>query len=283
MDLSSWSPSALLVAPLHTLVLDGSSVAQGAPPSPTELLRQTQDTYDSLRSYSSAGEVTSTFSPAGLEPQQFTHSFTMRLARPALYRIEWEQRSANFLMKGAAWSTGEGHFVIGPGQARPDRVKDVSTALSMATGISGGAANTIPGTFFGLGHGPLKALSDAVLGHEEAIEGDPCYLVSGRVAKIGTTLWISKTSKLLRQIRHDFEGPMEMPKIKDDDLRKSLESMNREATDEAVATMKAQMESARKMMSQGMHGFSIEVHRDITVNPPLTPADFAHTVAIEGK
>ena len=119
MDLSSWSPSALLVAPLLTLVLDGSSVAQGAPPSPTELLRQTQDTYDSLRSYSSAGEVTSTFSPAGLEPQQFTHSFTMRLARPALYRIEWEQRSANFLMKGAAWSTGEGHFVIGPGQARP--------------------------------------------------------------------------------------------------------------------------------------------------------------------
>ncbi len=255
MDLSSWSRSALLVAPSLTLALGGSSVAQGAPPSPTELLRRTQDTYDSLRSYSSAGEVTSTFSPAGLEAQQFTHSFTMRLARPALYRIEWEQRSANFLMKGAAWSTGEGHFVIGPGQARPERAKDVSTALSMATGISGGAANTIPGTFF----------------HDVA-----------RIAFDGL-FWISKTSTLLRQIRRDFEGPMEMPKIRDDDLRKSLESMNREATDEAVANMRAQMESARKMMSRGMHGFSIEVHRDIRVNPPLTQADFAPTVEIEGK
>src|SRR5213592_607953 len=47
---------------------------------------------------------------------------------------------------------------------------------------SGGAANTIPGTLFGLGHGPLKALSDAVLGHEEAIEGDPCYLEIGRAS-----------------------------------------------------------------------------------------------------
>jgi hypothetical protein len=207
----------------------------------------------------------------------------MRLARPELYRIEWEQRLPNFLTKGAVWSAGEGHFVIGPGQARRERAKDISTALSMATGISGGAANTVPGTFFGLGHSPLKALSAATLGHEETIEGDPCYLVSGRVAKLGITLWISKNSKLLRQIRHDFEGPMEMPKIRDDDLRKSLESMNREATDEAVATMKAQMESARKIMSRGMHGFSIEVHRDITVNPPLAQADFAPTVEIEGK
>src|SRR5713226_4312124 len=238
MDVSSWSRSALLVAPLLTLILGPSSVADGVSPSPTELLRQTQDTYDSLRSYSSAGEVTSTFSPAGLEPQQSTHTFTMRLARPKLYRIEWEQRLPNFLTKGAAWSTGEGHFVIVPGQARRQQAKDVSTALSMATGISGGAANTIPGTFFGLGQSPLKALSDATLGHEETIEGDPCYLVRGRVAKIGTTLWISKNSKLLRQIRHDYEGPMEMPEMTDDDVRKALESMNREPTEEAVATMK---------------------------------------------
>jgi len=284
MNLYSRSRFASIVVVLYGLLVSSQAVAGEAPPSATEILRQVQATYDAMRSYSGAGEVTSAFSPSGLAPQEMTHAFTIRLGRPELYRIEWEQRLPNFVMKGAVWSAGEGHFVVVPGQVNREQAKDVSTALAMATGISGGAASTIPGAFFALGHGPFKTLTDATLVRDEAIEGDQCYVISGRVAKqLGTTLWISKKSKLLRQMRHDYHGPMEMPEITDEDVKKSLESMNREPTDEAVAAMKGQLESAQKMMSRGMTGFSIELHRDIKVNPPLSKTDFAPTIAIEGQ
>lgn len=41
--------------------------------------------------------------------------------------------------------------------------------------------------------------------------------------------------------------------------------------------------SSTQSMARGMAGFSIEVHRDIEVDPPLAPADFAPTVELDGE
>jgi outer membrane lipoprotein-sorting protein len=260
------------------------AVAARTPPSADQILHQAQAKYDTMQSYSSVGKVTSVFRPAGSDPQEAHYSFVIKLARPHLYRVEWQQELPNLVSKGAVWSTGTDDFIMGPGQATPERVQDASTALAMATGLSGGTAATIPAVFFDLDPSPFKHLTDIRVKQDEAIEGDVCYVINGRTTtQLTTTLWISKKSKLLRQQRHDFGGSADsVAAISNDDIKKALEAMNKEPTDDAVASMRAQLESAQ-LMTKDMTGFSIEIQRHIAVNPPLREADFTPTPTIDTK
>jgi len=87
-------------------------------------------------------------------------------------------------------------------------------------------------------------------------------------------MWISKKSKLVRQIRNDFNGPMNFPKMTEEDAKKALQSMGQEPTAAAIDRMKAWMDSTRTMMNSGVTGFSIEVQRQIVVNATFRKADF---------
>lgn len=227
-----------------------------------------------MQSYSSTGVITSDMSIPNVGREEAHYSFSIRLARPQLYRIEWEQSEPNMVAKGVVWSAGDGNFVTVPGQASPLRPKDLSTALSMATGVSGGAAATLPSLFFGLGYDKVKGLRGATFGPVGNIEGDPCYVIKENSGPVGVTMWISKKSKLVRQIRNDFNGPMNFPKMTDEGLKKVLQSMGQEPTAAAIERMKAQMDNARTMMSSGVTGFSIEVQRQIVVNATFRKADF---------
>ena len=267
--------SKLVGAALFVFFLGVRTLSVGAEtrPSVSDFLGQVQATYDKMQSYSSVGDITSDFSVPGTGRQESHYSFSIKLARPNLYRIEWELRAPNMTVKGVAWSAGDGNFVSVPGQTSPLHPKDMSTALSMATGISGGAASTIPAIFFGMSNGKLK-LKDAAFAQDADIEGDACYVITKKTAPIGVTLWISKKSKLLRQIRNDFSGPMKMPEMTDEEVRKAVEAMGQKPTSEAIQRMKAQMATARSMMSSGITGFTIEIHRQIVVNASLSKADF---------
>jgi outer membrane lipoprotein-sorting protein len=251
-----------------------SAAAETLPPA-SDFLSQVQSTYDKMRSYSAAGDITSNFSTPGSGSEELHYIFSIKLARPRLYRIEWEERAPNVTMKGAAWSAGDGNFITEPGRASPVQAKDISTALAMATGISGGAAAIIPAIFFGLSTNVLKGLENVTLRQDAGIEGDPCYVVSGKTGTIGVTMWISRKSKLLRQIRDDFNGPMTIPEMTDEQARSILQSMRHVPTAAAIKAMKAQMASARAMLSSGMTGFAIQVHRQIVVDATLSKANFA--------
>src|ERR1019366_6023930 len=108
----------------------------------SEIFKRAKEKYASLSSYSDEGKTVAT-----LNGTTFTTTFTIRLARPNLYRIEWEQPvHSSYSNKGVVWSAGEGDFmVMGDGDAQKQASRQL--ALGGATGISGGAAATIPGTF----------------------------------------------------------------------------------------------------------------------------------------
>jgi hypothetical protein len=171
-----------------------------------------------MQSYSSVGEVTSNVVIPGMGSQQAHFAFSMKLARPDLYRIEWEQHSPYMNTSGTLWSAGAGNFVTVPGQTNPIQPKDMTTALSMATGISGGAAATIPAIFFDLSFNSLKGL-DAAFEPDADIEGDPCYVITGKYKTTGVTMWISQKSTLIRQIRNDFSAPTKIPDMTDEQAK----------------------------------------------------------------
>ena len=269
--------SKLVSAVLFVFLITVRTVSVGAEtrPSVSDFLSQVQATYDKMQSYSSVGEIAADFSVPGMGPQNSHYIFSIKLARPNLYRIEWEQRAPMMTVKGAAWSAGDGNFVSVPGQTNPLEPKDLASALEMATGISGGAAATIPAVFFSMRNDDLKRFKDVEFGQDADIEGDPCYVITGSAAQIKAILWISRKSKLIRQIRTDFKGPMKMPELTDAIAAKVIESMGQRATPDAIQRVKAKLASARTVMNSGLTGFSVEVHRQIVMNHGFGKADFA--------
>jgi len=116
---------------------------QAQTPDVAQVLRDVQATYASLHSYSATGEVVSGISTDGSSailaaagPQEFRTTFTLKLARPQMYKIIWEQ-GTTFMSSQPA---------------------DTETAIAVATGISGGVAQTIPSIFFDLSGNELAAV-----------------------------------------------------------------------------------------------------------------------------
>jgi outer membrane lipoprotein-sorting protein len=283
--------SKALGAVLLVLMLcDGTLIARAAEtrPSASEVLAQAQAAYDKMQSYSSTGDVTSDVSSSmGAEESHYT--FSIKLKRPNLYRVQWDQRAPFLTSSGAVWSAGDGNFVRVPGQAKPIQAKDMTSALSMATGISGTAAAVVPSIFFGLSFNSFKYLKGATYGQDADIEGDPCYVITETEASGMTpngviqTMWISQKSKLLRQIKQEISGPMKVPEMSDEQTKQVLESMGQKPTAAAIKQMKAQMASARAMMNSGMSGSIIQVQRQIVVNAALSKADFQAQAAPANK
>src|SRR5215475_7692787 len=177
------SPLRNVILRLTVLLVGFNQPGKAQTPDAAELLREVQARYASLQSYSATGEVvggvtrdsSASIFPSG-QSQEMRSTFAIKLARPQMYKIVWEQENSFFSTKGAVWSDGESRYVTMGGQIM--QPADTETAIAMATGVSSGAANTIPSIFFDLaGNGITSGSNTAVLSGEEHVEGEDSYVV----------------------------------------------------------------------------------------------------------
>ena len=115
--------SALRIAILLLIVVGAYQPAKAQTPEVAQLLRDVLATYASLQSYSATGEVLSGVTrdrSASIFPsnqsQEMRSTFTIKLARPQMYKIIWEQGNSFFWSKGAVWSDAESRYVTMGGQ-----------------------------------------------------------------------------------------------------------------------------------------------------------------------
>jgi RNA polymerase sigma factor (sigma-70 family) len=246
--------TALLAGGVATVAV--SQIGGGDKLPAQEIFAKAQAAYAALTSYSDEGK-----SVATLNGTTITHTFSIRLARPNLYRIEWEQSSESVGFKSTTekqvvWSEGKGDFLETFGHAQKQSNKE--NALSSATGISGGAAATIPGTFFKLNWG--NQLGGSVAGEkrlaDEKVGAVDCYVFASDSKGRTKTIWIGKQDFLIHQVR----------------------------TVTSAAAMKAVMAEAAKRNPElaarmpkieYTGNTSTETHENILVNPKLSSADFA--------
>jgi RNA polymerase sigma factor (sigma-70 family) len=240
----------MLAGGATTVVLSSGGADNDLPPG--EIIKRAQEKYASLTSYSDEGKTVATLNGTTL-----TTAFSVKLARPGFYLIEWEQPvNASYSNKGAVWSAGEGDFLRMGSDVKKQGSRDL--ALDGATGISGGAAATIPGTFFGMNWGnALSSLaSSAKRQASEKAGGVDCYVFTSDLKSQTRTLWIGKQDFLIHQVR----------------------------TFTSAAAMKALMADAAKrhpkitvhvptVDSQG--STSTETHENIVVNQKFSDKDFA--------
>lgn len=270
-------------------------------PTPGKILDTARASYAALTSYKASGSTVSIIDMSGMDmskmpgmpagaagseaarkamaqaqaaPQTVKHSFTIALGRPGSYRVEWEQQTGPASQRGAVWSDGDADYLmITP--KNYSKVQGRDMALGAATGVSGGAANTVPSAFFGTPNDMLKTLQDLSRRPDEPIDGEDCYVVEGTVGgMMKMVYWIGKKDFLIRQRQQVLGGAVKMPEMNDDTIRKSLEAMKQEATPEAIDKMRKTMKGAAAMSSQ-ISGTITETHTDIKVNESLGSTAFA--------
>jgi outer membrane lipoprotein-sorting protein len=247
------SPSTTLSQPV---ALGPNSVQASL--SAGEIFYKTQAAYAALASYSDQGKTV-----ASLNGLTMTTTFNIKLARPNLYRIEWVQTndspySTTTTKPQSVWSAGDGDFLDMLGQG-PKKQTNQEMALASATGISGGAAATIPGTFFKTQWGNQLGgveRNDKQQADEKVGDTD-CYVLAGTSKGTTSMLWIGKQDFLIHQFRRVT----------------------------SAESMKASMEEAAKRnpsVAAQMPAFvphdltSTETHTNIVVNQKLTASDFTH-------
>jgi outer membrane lipoprotein-sorting protein len=240
---------SVICGSIVALLMTGASVADDGPAdslSTGDIFKRAQETYNSLTSYSDTGKIITSYK--GMSDDRTITTFTIKMARQNLFRIEWESQLVSRQVvtksgKKAIWSAGNGTFWdVGNG---PEQQKSWDMALLTQGGSSGDATLTIPGLFFKPHWG--NVLGDLGLGEKkeasEKVGNIDCYVVSKKSNDLKTTLWIGKADFLIHQMR-------------DVSIVKALES-NDVPLPQSEPTMT-----------------TIETHSDIVVDQKFLPADF---------
>jgi hypothetical protein len=270
--------AAMMVLAVATEVSPAPTpAASPAPPADdtmqvVALLKQARETYAALNSYEDTGTVSAL---VGTFLQEAT--FTIRLQRQSYYRVTW----TGGMTGGAAWSDGTGDYLRLPGRA-VEKQKDREAVLAGATGVSTGAAATIPASFFHENWGGvLNGIGVCHLLPDETVDGVPCHVITSLLQShgqtINTTLWLGQQDHLIHQFVRTSKGASVLPKLDDALLAKVLQAENKPVTPEALAALREQMAAAQSIANKMMVGKGItftENHRAIATNKTYTPADF---------
>lgn len=255
--------------------------AQGITPS--EIFKKVTTTYEALQTYKAEGTILSEIETGDVKMNTET-SFSILLKKPNLYVISWTQKNspmAGMPQDAAVWSDGAQPYLYMGIMNAYSKMGSDELALASATGISGGAAFTIPSLFFSVWKeqpAPFSRLNDPKIEQTEKVGEEDCYVVSGAstVSK-KETFWISKSRYLIVKYARSLEPPeggRVMPEMTDEQVDEAIKRMGRNVTEENRKTMREMMNRAMDVLkTTKMKGSSTETHVKIS-SPELDKADF---------
>jgi len=253
--------TTILTAILAGTLITMTSMPALAADKPTDLsaadiIKQAAQKYANLTSYSDEGATAATLGKITAA----SYTFTIKLARTNRYQICWWEPDNIYIPKGVVWSADDGNHLWMGGDFTPRKCADREMALASATGISGGVAASIPGTFFKMNWGNQLGASTAAAKRQadEKVGDIDCFVLSHGEGGRTNTLWIGKSDFLIHQIENDTSAAL---------LKKTLEDQAK-----TNPQLRSVLDSSGTQMFQDSK--SIEIHRNIKLNPSLTAKDF---------
>jgi hypothetical protein len=248
--------------------------------TPGEIFKEVTTTYELLQTYKAGGTIFVDLD-TGSTKMSIETSFSILLKKPNLYLISWTQKSmpmAGMTQDAAVWSDGTQPFLYMGTMKAYSRMGSDDLALASATGISGGAAFTIPSLFFKLRPAPFSRLKDPRMEKTEQVGEEDCYVVSGAstIAK-KETFWISKSKHLIVKYARTLERNGEdvvLPKVTDEQLDEAIKNNGQKVTEENRKGMREMMNRSVAVLNNAkIKGSSAETHVKIS-SPELNKADF---------
>jgi len=246
-----------------------------------EIFSKMKSVYQNAKSLSVEGQLQTTTSSIDANDtsamsMQSTTRFTIRLKRPSLYLVEWSQEAKaagmTWTVRGAVFNDGTGDWLMmGP---RKEQKESREMALAGATGISGGAAATIPALFFGQMWGSIPGIELQKLG-DEKVGGEECFVLvdtlkSGRQS---TKMWISKKTYLLKRLEQTMGGWSKDDEPFDKDVEGALGSRGNDANAPEAALTRESARMAAEMMAK-MRMVTTQTFTRTVVDPNLSESDF---------
>lgn len=262
----------MTVVTVYIIALATNVVAEDITPS--EIFEKVEAAYESMKTYKAKGIITSDIDIGGMKMQVKT-SFSILLKKPNLYLISWTQENmpmSGMAQSGAVWSNGTQPYLYMGIMNAYSKIESDDMALGAATGISGGAAFTIPSLFlpvFNEPPAPFSRLKGPKIEKTEKVGEEDCYLISGTstISK-KEVFWISKSRYLILKYYRSLEPPeggVVMPEITDEQLEESIEGMGQEVTEENKQKMREIMKRSKKLLNSAkMKGSSTELHAEIS-------------------
>ena len=207
-----WSMNRLSIAALAILVLIPTARADE---SAGDLLSKMARTHASMKSYTDRGVVRlylipnsspneTTFETAFERPARFRFAWVMHHPFPPLRHIAWP---------AVVWSDGAdsySRYDYGLGPPVTEKVESLGMAIAGATGVSNGAAHTVPRLLMPeIGGTSVADLKSGTVVGIESVEGEPCYHVVGE-ARIGQTdVWIGTKDSLIRKVQERLSSTLQ--------------------------------------------------------------------------
>src|ERR1035438_2609155 len=181
-------PKGNMIAVVLSIIGLATNVsAQGITPS--EIFQEVTTTYELMQTYKSAGIIVVDMD-AGGRKMSIETSFSILLKKPNLYLISWTQKNmpmAGMTQDAAVWSDGtQPYLYMGITKAYSKMGSD-ELALASATGISGGAAFTIPSLFFKGRPAPFSRLKDLKMEKSEQVGEEDCYVVDRKSTRLNSS------------------------------------------------------------------------------------------------
>ena len=270
------------VALVATMFMLGTNVC-GEDIPPNEILERVAAAYKDMTTYKAEGTISSDISTGGTKMKTET-SFRILLKKPNLYLISWMQENVttpSSSQSGAVWSDGTQPYLYMGMMNAYSKVGRDELALGGATGISGGAAFTIPSLFLPVFMGvpaPFSRLKAPQIEMTQKVGEEDCYVISGpsSVSK-KEAFWVSKTDYVIKKYYRSLEipeGGTLIPEMTDEQLEEAINAMGEEVTEESKKNMSEMMESSRTMLkTMKMKGSSVELHTNVS-SPQLDKRDF---------
>jgi outer membrane lipoprotein-sorting protein len=251
--------------------------------TPSKICEKVGATYKSMQTYKAEGTITSDIDTGGTKMNIET-SFSIILKKPNLYLISWTQKNMpmpGMAQSGTVWSDGTQPYLYMGIMSAYSKITTDEMALASATGISGGAAFTIPSLFlsaFKEQSAPFSRLKDPKIEKVEKVGKEECYVLSGPSAiSKRETFWISKTSYLITKYERSLEPPeggTVIPEMTDEQLEEAIKGMGQEVTEESKKNIRAMMEKSKTMLKTAkLNGSSTELHTNVS-SPELDKNDF---------
>ncbi|MCH2209065.1 MAG: hypothetical protein MK132_24820 [Lentisphaerales bacterium] len=247
----------------------------------TNILQKSKEAYESLKYYQSSGVVS-----AHVNGSTIPTEFVVKLIPPYSYQIMWRLKVpgvSQFKQTGAVWNSDGDAYLYMSMINSYSKLETDYMALSAATGISNGAAFTIPALAldtFSSQPSPFSQLINPKLVKKESVFGEECYLVSGSTqSSKEVSYWFSVESFLLRKIRRSYEKnhtAKKIPKdVSNEEIKSMLKELGQEISEEKIKAMKELLKKSTILID--IKGFSEETHNKISL-APLTKEDLSYKV-----
>ena len=256
--------------------------AYGDDISATDLIKKVVNAYKSAKTYKSEGTVTTKIDSKGMKMETKTE-FSILMKKPNMYLISWQQGNKLMpaLQTGAVWNDGTAPYLYMGIMHAYSKMNSDMIAISTATGISSGAAFTIPSLFLTAFKGtptPFSRLVDPKIIKSEKMCDEDCFvLTSSSTISKEETFWISKKTYFIRRYRRSLEtseNNTKTPEITDEEIEKTLKSMGVKVTEESKKNTRKMMMNAKEMLKKAkLKGYFDEIYTKIS-SPELDKKDF---------